>query len=136
VKRLAVLAALIAAFFPAAGRGHPQSDVKPPVDLLSCRIAMLMPTAIGPKPPGPLIGGVAVKFVNRSPRVETQIVLSVTDDDRTELMTARGTFSPGVTIEKQFANFTGLNYWREEPDACSIVRVAFADGSTWTAHAR
>ena len=84
-----------------------------------------------PAPAQPLVGGVAVTFVNRASQAATDVTFSVSYANRTELMTDRGNFSPAVQIKTMFTNFAGVNYWRDEPDACSIVRVKFADGSVW-----
>ena len=86
-----------------------------------------------PAPAQPLVAGVAVTFVNRASQAATQVTFSVSYANRTELMTDRGNFSPAVQIKTMFANFAGVNYWRDEPDACTIVRVKFADGSVWSA---
>ncbi|HEY1726803.1 MAG TPA: hypothetical protein VGG22_00310 [Candidatus Baltobacteraceae bacterium] len=103
-----------------------------PVDLQSCRVPMAMPIMPDkPAPAQPLAAGVAVTFVNRASQAATQVTLRVSYANRTELMTDAGNFSPGVQIKTMFPNFAGANYWRDEPDACSIVRVKFADGSIW-----
>ena len=104
----------------------------PPVDLQSCRVPMAMPIMPDkPAPAQPLAAGVAVTFVNRASQAATHVTFSVSYANRTETMTDAGNFSPGVQIKTMFPNFAGANYWRDEPDACSIVRVKFADGSIW-----
>lgn len=102
-----------------------------PVELVTCRMTMYNPADGGRQPPAPLIDGVAVTFVNRTQTIATEVDFSVSDVYRTELIKATGKFSPGVRIDKQFSNFAGFSYFREEPDACSIVGVKFADGLTW-----
>lgn len=104
-----------------------------PVELTTCRMTMYMPADGDKAPPAPLISGVAVTFVNHGQTVATEVDFSVSDVYRTELIKANGKFSPGVRIDKQFPNFAGYDYFREEPDACSIVRMKFADGTEWTA---
>jgi hypothetical protein len=103
-----------------------------PVELVTCRMAMEMPAGI-PHPPGPLIGGVQAIFVNHAPSPATEVDLKVTAIYRSEVLTAKGKFSEGVRIDKFFSStdFTGLNYFRDEPDDCAIVRVKLADGSAW-----
>jgi hypothetical protein len=103
-----------------------------PVELVSCRMAMEMPSVL-PEPPAPLIGGVQAVFVNHASSAATEVDLKVTAIYRTQLLAIKGKFSPGVHIDKFLSStvFTGLNYFRDEPDDCAIVRVKFADGSAW-----
>ncbi len=108
-----------------------------PVDLQSCRVAMAMPAmADKPAPAQPLVGGVAVTFVNHAAQTATEVTFRVAYDYRTETITDRGKFAPGTPISTTFDNFNGANYFRDEPDACTIVRVKFSDGSIWTPRAR
>jgi hypothetical protein len=105
-----------------------------PVELVSCRMAMAMPSVL-PEQPGPFIAGVQAVFMNHAPSAATEVDLKVTAIYKTQLITIKGTFTPGVRIDKFLSDtvFTGLNYFRDEPDECAIVRVKLADGSAWMA---
>ena len=105
-----------------------------PVDLQTCRIATAMPVLPDkPAPAQPLVGGVAVTFVNRASQTATDVTFRVAYDYRTALLTDHGKFSPGARISTTFDQFNGANYFRDEPDSCAIERVRFADGSVWSA---
>jgi hypothetical protein len=86
---------------------------------------------MAPSAPGPLISGVSVKFVNDASVVATSVVFKVTYNGRTDTIRDTGKFSPGVPIQARFSNFARLDYWRPEPDACSLAEVDFADGTVW-----
>lgn len=103
-----------------------------PVRLQNCRVEMQMPTADRPSLGVPLTGGVEVGFVNEARQAVTEVDFRISYAYRTETIIDRGKFSPGVRINAIFDNFMGTNFFREEPDACAIVRVKFADGSVWT----
>jgi len=108
-----------------------------PVDLQSCRVPTAIPEMPDRAAPAqPLVAGVAVTFVNRASQVATGVTFRVAYDDRTVEITDHGKFSPGTPISAMLNAFVGMNYWRDEPDACTIVRVRFADGSVWKSAAR
>jgi hypothetical protein len=104
-----------------------------PVELQDCRVT----TPLGgmsdrPAPAQPLVSGVAVTFVNHAAVAATDVTFRVRYDYHTENIDDRGTFTPGVKIQASFKYFVGANYFRDLPDICEIVRVRFADGSTWS----
>ncbi len=105
-----------------------------PVDLQSCRVTTAM-SAIPdkPAPAQPLVAGVAVTFRNHAPQTATDVTFRIAYDYRTVTINDHGKFAPGTPISTTFDNFNGANYFRDEPDACAIVRVKFADGSIWVA---
>lgn len=103
-----------------------------PIELQVCRIEMQWPLVDEPSAGVPLTQGVEVRFVNRTQKIASEVDLRVTYAYRTETIADRGRFSPGVRIDAVFDNFAGTNFFREEPDACAIVRVKFADGTVWT----
>ena|SRR5579872_4687245 len=102
-----------------------------PVSVQICRLEMAWGPPMAPAAPGPLISGVSVKFVNDASVVATSVVFKVTNNGRTATIRDSGKFSPGVTIQARFMNFAGLDFWRAEPDACSLAEVDFADGTVW-----
>ena len=124
----------ILALSAAMMNGTIASAANAPVELVSCRMATAMPSVL-PEPPGPLIAGVQAIFVNHASSAATEIDLKVSAIYKTQVLAIKGTFAPGVRIDKFFSDtvFTGLNYFRDEPDECSIVRVKLGDGSVWTA---
>lgn len=102
-----------------------------PVTVQICRLDMSWQTQMAPAAPGPLIQGVTLKFVNGASVVATAVTFKITYNGRTDTITDKGKFSPGIPIEARFNNFARLDYWRPEPDACSLVEVDFADGTVW-----
>jgi hypothetical protein len=76
------------------------------------------------------ITGLSVSFVNRTNVAANDVEFAVTRDGKTELVSLKGSYAPGVQIEKQLAN--GTSTLPEDDATVSIAKVGFADGSTWT----
>lgn len=104
-----------------------------PVQLQECRVTTPMPGLVDRAMPAqPLVNGVAVTFVNHGSVAATDVTFRVRYDYRTDTIEQRGNFSPGVKIQATLQDFIGANYFRDLPDICEIVRVRFADGSSWS----
>ena len=95
-------------------------------------MAILLPNANNTWPATPQNAGVVVTFVNHGTQLATDVTFTVTNNGRTDTIDARGKYKPGVKIQAQFPNFSGTDYWRDDPDECKLVHVTFADGSTWS----
>ena len=103
-----------------------------PVAVQSCRVEV--DSAGGPMSRNasePLIAGVEVRFVDRSPLTATEVVFRIAAAHTAKNVVDRGKFSPGVPIYAVFYDFSGRDYWRPEPDECDVVRVRFSDGTVW-----
>jgi len=105
-----------------------------PVAIQACRVEV--DSAGGPMNTvarGPLIAGIEVQFVNRSPRPASEVVFRISAANLTQDVRDDGKFSPGVTIKTVFYEFAGRDYWRAEPDQCEVLRVRYPDGAVWQA---
>ena len=96
-------------------------------------MAIVLATMDNPYPATPQNGGVEITFVNRTSQLATNVTFKVTNNGRTDTLEARGKYAEGKKIITRFPNFAGTDYFRDEPDACKLAHVTFADGSTWTA---
>lgn len=68
-----------------------------------------------------------VAFINAGSKPISSVAFAVDEDGTTSTIVERGTFSPGVAIER---------YWRGDRSlqdvSCSVNSVLFADGTSWT----
>jgi hypothetical protein len=68
-----------------------------------------------------------VSFTNAGSKPISSVAFAVDEDGTTTTIVERGTFSPGVAIER---------YWRGDRSlqavSCSVNAVLFADGTSWT----
>jgi hypothetical protein len=111
---------------------YPPVPQHAPVVIDNCRVVMVYPRGLlRHAGPGPLVGGVAIKFVDNADVVANEVTFIVEVNDHTETIVARGKFSPGVPIDARFGNFAGEDFWRPEPDACAVVGAKFANGAGW-----
>ncbi|MGH7661415.1 MAG: hypothetical protein ACRENA_10950 [Vulcanimicrobiaceae bacterium] len=116
---------------PAVLADQASKNFAAPVSVQVCQLDMAWGPPMAPAAPGPLVQGVSVKFVNDASIAATSVVFKVTYNGRTDTIVDKGKFSPGVPIVARFNNFARLDYWRPEPDACSLAEVDFADGTVW-----
>jgi hypothetical protein len=77
--------------------------------------------------------GLHIAYVNRSPVPVSRVVFSINYRGDVEHVVDAGTFSPGVTIDHTFGQFTGLAFLGDRPNSCRVAAVRFADGSAWRA---
>jgi hypothetical protein len=77
--------------------------------------------------------GVHVAYVNKGPLTASRVVFSVNYRGDVEHVVDAGTFSPGVTIDHTFGQFTGLAFLGQRPNSCRVAAVRFANGSAWRA---
>jgi hypothetical protein len=68
-----------------------------------------------------------LSFTNLGSKPISSVAFAVDEDGTTSTIVERGTFSPGIAIER---------YWRGDRSlqavACSVNSVLFADGTSWT----
>jgi hypothetical protein len=76
-----------------------------------------------------------ITFVNESNRVATLVNFDVNDNGNRFVIRDVGTFSPGVTIDHQYANGRGQSYilpaFITPRVRCHVASVTFADGTIW-----
>jgi hypothetical protein len=77
--------------------------------------------------------GVEISYVNKSPLTASRVVFSVNYRGDIEHIVDSGTFSPGVTINHTFGQFTGDAFLGTRPNSCSVAAVRYTNGSAWRA---
>jgi hypothetical protein len=130
---------LAAAIFGISGRVEAQGP--PPVTIRTCAVLQYTPTPTYPfwTPFGPYpirslyTDGIRIAYINHSPLVATRVAFFVNYRGDIQRIIDVGTFSPNVTIDHTFGNFTGDAWLGPNPNACRVVAVRFADGSVWRA---
>jgi hypothetical protein len=132
----ALTLALVAAPFAA------NAQTPPPIQITNCEVAQYMPTQVrpfwypwgGPRPYGSIYtDGLNISYVNRTKKVADRVAFAVNYRGDAERVVDTGTFSPGVTIDHQFGQFTGLAYLGTQPNSCRVAAVRFSDGTVWRA---
>jgi hypothetical protein len=71
--------------------------------------------------------------VNHTTKVADRVAFAVNYRGDAERVVDTGTFSPGVTIDHQFGQFTGLAYLGTQPNSCRVAAIRFSDGTVWRA---
>ncbi len=67
--------------------------------------------------------GVQIAYVNKSSLPASRVVFSVNYRGDIEHVVDAGTFSPGVTIDHTFGQFTGLAFLGQRPNSCPAWRA-------------
>jgi len=129
LKEAAVAVAVVAAV-PALACAQTISYGAAPVSVTSCATSE---TASG----GPIsfagqmirtTDSIDLGYVNTSTIAAASITFLVNDGNRQSSITARGSFAPGVHINRSFdATNDGVN----AAAACKVAEVRFVDGSVW-----
>ena len=74
-----------------------------------------------------------LSFINTDDSAATQVTFDVVRDGTHTMLTDRGRFSRGVTIDRIFDGGGARGDGRTE---CSVASITFADGHRWTAAAQ
>lgn len=82
-------------------------------------------------PGAPVTDGIAVQYTNHGPAVADRVEFQVGYRGDVQDIVDVGTFSPGVSIDHQFANFSGLAYLGNRPNHCRVIAVRYTGGATW-----
>ena len=137
-RSFGLAAAALAAIVCAAPA--PASAQSAPISVSSCTVLQYQGGARRPfwfQPPGPArfgslyTDGVKIVYANTTNKVITRVGFRVNYRGDIERVIDVGTFSPGVTIDHSFGEFSGLAYLGPRPNECRAVAVRFADGSSW-----
>jgi len=138
MRRILACAAAAAARLAAAGlTAAAQSS---PVAIQSCTIVRAQragpPLFWYPWGPivtagAPVVDGVRIVYVNHR-NVAADRVAFVVDyrEDRQRIIDV-GTFSPNVTIDHSFGNFSGDAFLGSRPNTCAVRAARFVDGTVW-----
>jgi hypothetical protein len=121
------LTALAAAAFTAAPA--PAATSMSPVSVASCTVVPASPTVTVMKPGVDLTDGVLVSLVNNGTKTTQSITVTGTYHGRTMTDTVDAEIKPGKTtqIYKQYTPSVFVDIYAK----CSVVKVTFADGTTW-----
>ena len=76
---------------------------------------------------------VDIAYVNKTSQTISRVAFTVNYRGDIEHVVDAGTFSPGVTINHTFGQFTGLAYLGSRPNSCRVAAVRFTDGTEWDA---
>lgn len=125
------------------GAANAQAGNSPPVTVSDCSILQYVPIErhpfwrpFGPYPYGSVYtDGIRIAYVDRAAKTATRVAFLVNYRGDVQRIIDIGTFSPGVTIDHQFGQFTGDAWLGPKPNVCRVVAVRYADGSFWHAPA-
>jgi hypothetical protein len=135
--------AVLAATVTAGAQGAP------PVEIKKCSVLRYRPATpayrrsywydygfAGPIVPrdSPYTDGIAISFVNRSPKTADRVVFGVDYRGDFQHVVDAGSFTTGAGIDHTFADvFSGYAFLGDRPNSCVVRVVRFVDGSTWHA---
>ncbi len=133
-------ATLLTLFFVAALPLAARAQQPAPITIKACSIQQYVYTPAHPfwYPWGPIgpfgtpvTDGIRIQYVNTSTKVATRVAFLVNYRGDVEHIVDAGTFSPGVTIDHTFAQYTGQVYQGSNPNQCAPIAVRFSDGTIW-----
>lgn len=127
---LALLPLLVAPAMPVA------AQPAAPIRIQKCsiiRYARARPYYFGTWGAGvPVTDGIELQYVNTSAKTADRVAFAVDYRGDVERIIDVGTFSPGAPIDHTFGTFSGQAYQGERPNRCTVARVRFSDGTTWS----
>lgn len=135
----------IALLMPLFGAGTPvAAQTASPIRIQTCAVLQYVPAPrypfwrpFGPYPQGSLFtDGLRIAYVNNGPQTATRVAFNVNYRGDVQHIIDAGTFSPGVTIDHTFGQFTGDAWLGPNPNSCRVVAVRYANGSVWRAPGR
>ena len=114
----------------------------PPIAISDCSVLQYQRTAARPfwypwpaRPFGSIYtDGLHIAYVNKTQKVANRVAFVVNYRGDVQHVVDVGTFSPGVTIDHSFGQFTGLAFLGTRPNTCRVAAVRFTDGTVWRAH--
>jgi hypothetical protein len=118
-----------------------EAQGRPPIAITECTILQYTPAPLHPfwRPFGPYpiesyyADGIRIVYVNHAPLAASRVAFLVNYRGDVQRIIDVGTFSPNVTINHTFGNFTGDAWLGPRPNSCRAVAVRFADNSVWRA---
>ena len=137
IKRSAAALSLVLVALPFAANAQTPA----PIAITDCSVQQDRPAG-GPYwyPWGPRVfgglytDGLRIAYVNKSQKTANRVAFVVNYRGDVEHVVDVGTFSPGVTIDHGFGQFTGLAFLGARPNACRVAAVRFTDGTVWRAN--
>jgi hypothetical protein len=101
------------------------------VALTACRLeSVLLSTSSPYANVQPSTTNLYYRFVDTTPQPVRIVEVDVRYDGQTRHFIDKGTFRPGVAVER---NFDGHRHGPQGPLMCRISRVVLLDGTAWTA---
>ena len=137
IKFAAVALSLVFVAVPFAA----SAQTSPPIAITDCSVQQYHPVS-GPfwYPWGPRVfgsiytDGLRIAYVNKTQKVADRVAFVVNYRGDVEHVVDVGTFSPGVTIDHSFGQFSGLAFLGSRPNVCRVAAVRYTDGTTWRAN--
>jgi hypothetical protein len=100
-----------------------------PVTISACQVNK--PKAMSTK-----ASGTHITYVNHGPKTAKDITFAVAyrnaQTNFLRRVTDVGTFTPGATVSHNFALYNDITYAGTATLGCSVVKIVWADGTTWT----
>lgn len=81
----------------------------------------------------PIVDGIRIVYMNVGPAAANRVAFAVNYRGDQQRIVDVGTFSPNVTIDHTFGNFSGDAYLGPRPNACTARAVRFVVGTVWRA---
>jgi hypothetical protein len=109
-----------------------------PIHVSSCTVLQAVraprpffwyPWAVSPN--APWTDGLKISYVNTSHLTADRVLFLVNYRGDKERVIDAGTFSPNVTINHEFGQFTGDAYLGPRPNTCRVGVVRFSNGTVW-----
>jgi hypothetical protein len=114
------------------------SAQRAPIAIQSCTVLQAQRVhrfwyPFGPEIPvgAPYADGIRIVYVNTAPVAANRVAFVVNYRGDVQRIIDAGTFSPNVTIDHTFGNFSGDAYLGPRPNACTARAVRFVNGSVW-----
>jgi hypothetical protein len=129
--------ALLTALVNMTGSARAQS--RDPIRITKCDILRYITVnahpfwrPFGPYPYGSLYtDGIQIVYMNTSPKTATRVAFLVNYRGDVQHIIDVGTFSPNISINHEFGQFTGDAWLGPKPNVCRAVAVRFSDGTVW-----
>lgn len=81
----------------------------------------------------PVTDGIRIDYKNTARKVADRVAFGVDYRGQRDVIVDTGTFSPGVSINHTFGEFSGLSYLGNRPNSCRVLSVRYKDGTIFRA---
>lgn len=81
----------------------------------------------------PVTDGIRINYKNTSRKVADRVAFGVDYRGQRDVIVDSGTFSPGISIDHTFGEFSGLAYLGNRPNSCRVLSIRYKDGTIFRA---